>query len=214
MAVIFVTGIGTGVGKTLASAVIAEALGADYWKPVQTGVPAAGDATDGSDAAYVAARLSRPRIHPEVYRFALPASPHIAARAEGVEIDLERIAAAVPRSGDLVVEGAGGLLVPLNDEDFMADLAQRLDAQVILVSRNYLGSINHSLLTARVAREWGLNIAGWIFNDHFGDYEEEIVRWSGYPVLGRMPLTENPDAAFVRTLAAEWRPALTKMLKR
>jgi dethiobiotin synthetase len=192
MAVIFVTGIGTGVGKTLASAVIAEALGVGYWKPVQTG--------DESDAAYVGARLSHPRIYPEVYRLALPASPHIAARAEGVEIDLERIVAALP-SGDLVVEGAGGLLVPLNGDDFMADLAQRLDARVVLVSRNYLGSINHSLLTARVAREWGLKVAGWVFNDQYGDYEEEIVRWSGYPMLARIPFTDNPDAAFVRAQA-------------
>ena len=192
MAVIFVTGIGTGVGKTLASAVVAEALGAGYWKPVQTG--------DESDAAYVGARLTKPCIYPEVYRLALPASPHIAARAEGVEIDLERIVAALP-PGDVVVEGAGGLLVPLNGDDFMADLALRLDARVVLVSRNYLGSINHSLLTARVAREWGLRVAGWIFNDQYGDYEEEIVRWTGYPMLGRIPFTDNPDAAFVRAQA-------------
>lgn len=203
MSVVFVTGIGTGVGKTLASAVIAEALGASYWKPVQTG--------DESDAAYVSARLTRPKIHPEVYRLALPASPHIAAREEHVDIDLEKIVAALPQ-GNVVVEGAGGLLVPLNDDDFMADLAQRLDAKVILVSRNYLGSINHSLLTARVALEWGLDVAGWVFNDRFGDYEDDIVRWSGYPALGRMPFTSNPDAAFVRELAEDWAPRLKRLL--
>lgn len=204
MSVVFVTGIGTGVGKTLASAVVAEALGATYWKPVQTG--------DESDAAYVAARLTRPKIHPEVYRLALPASPHIAAREEGVEIDLEKIVEALP-DGDVVVEGAGGLLVPLNGDDFMADLAQRLDAKVVLVSRNYLGSINHSLLTARVALEWGLDVAGWVFNDRFGDYEDDIVRWSGYPALARMPLTSNPDAAFVRDIVEEWGPRLRQALR-
>ncbi|TDW97572.1 dethiobiotin synthase [Dinghuibacter silviterrae] len=205
MAVIFVTGIGTGVGKTLAAAVVAEALGAGYWKPVQTG--------DESDAAYVGARLTHPRIHPEVYRLALPASPHIAARNEGVSIDLERIAAALP-PGDVVVEGAGGLMVPLNGNDFMGDLAMRLGAKVVLVSRNYLGSINHSLLTARVARTAGLDVAGWIFNDRFGDYEEDIARWSGYSILGRMPFTANPDAAFVRRLADEVRPGLLGALGR
>jgi dethiobiotin synthetase len=96
----------------------------------------------------------------------------------------------------------------------MGDLASRLGAKIVLVSRNYLGSINHSLLTASMARSLGLDVAGWIFNDRFGDYEEEIARWSGYPILGRMPFTSSPDAAFVRSLAAEIRPGLLQALGR
>jgi dethiobiotin synthetase len=111
----------------------------------------------------------------------------------------------------LVVEGAGGLLVPLNDGQFMADLALALDATVILVSRNYLGSINHSLLTAEVCRMRGLRVAGWVFNDQYGDYEEEIVRWSGYPRLGSVPFRESPDREFVAGQARALQPVLRRL---
>jgi dethiobiotin synthetase len=212
---VFITGIGTGVGKTLVSAIVAEALGAYYWKPVQAGFD------EGTDAEWVEARLSRPaagagapgdtgasRVLPEAYKLRLPASPHIAAREEGLELRVEEIASRLPAVRPLVVEGAGGLLVPLNGEQFMADLALALEATVILVSRNYLGSINHSLLTAEVCRMRGLRVAGWIFNDQYGDYEEEIVRWSGYPRLGSVPFREMPDREFVRRQAGELRPNL------
>jgi dethiobiotin synthetase len=194
---IFITGIGTGVGKTLVSAIVAEALGAYYWKPVQAGFDG------GTDAEWVGARLSRPgRVLPGMFTLRLAASPHVAAREEGVEIRVAAIAGRVPAVRPLVVEGAGGLLVPLNEGQFMADLALALDATVILVSRNYLGSINHSLLTAEVCRMRGLRVGGWIFNDQYGDYEEEIVRWSGYPRLGSIPFQESPDREFVRRQAA------------
>jgi dethiobiotin synthetase len=217
---IFITGIGTGVGKTLISAIVAEALQADYWKPVQAGYApdGGGDLAPLTDASSVGALLSNPvsRVHPECYKLALPASPHLAARAEHVHIDLDVIAEAF-RTLDtenpfVVVEGAGGLLVPLNEHHFMADLARRLGGRVILVSRNYLGSINHSLLTARVCRELGLKVAGWMFNDHYGDYEDEIAHWSEYPILGRVPFSSNPDAAFVQDMAGECRTPLIKAI--
>jgi len=132
---IFITGIGTGIGKTLVSAVVTEALGGHYWKPVQAGYD------EGTDAGWVGERIGQKRVFPELYRLQLPASPHIAAREEGVEINPDRIAAALPEVRPLIVEGAGGLLVPLNDRQFVIDLIKRLDATVILVSRNYLGSI-------------------------------------------------------------------------
>src|SRR5580700_10430682 len=129
---IFITGIGTGVGKTLVSAIVAEALGAYYWKPVQAGFE------EGTDAEWVEARISPAptdgtsvnrearitggRVFPELYKLRLPASPHIAARQEGVVISLEEIAARLPPARPLVVEGAGGLLAPLNDRQFMSDL--------------------------------------------------------------------------------------------
>jgi dethiobiotin synthetase len=227
---IFITGIGTGVGKTMVAAMVAEALGAYYWKPVQAGFE------DGTDAGWVGARLSalepatgsdgRPgakptagsgtvagsRILPEAYKLKLPASPHIAAREEGVVISLETLAAKLPVQRPLVVEGAGGLLVPLNDTEFMSDLALRLDATVILVSRNYLGSINHSLLTAEACRVRGLRVAGWVFNDQFLDYEGEIVKWTSLPALASVPFREGPDAAFVREQALKMRPRLLAAL--
>jgi dethiobiotin synthetase len=195
---LFITGIGTGVGKTLVSAMVTEAIGGWYWKPVQAGFD------EGTDAEWVGERLSRKgRVLPEAYKLRLPASPHIAAREEGISLRVRGIVSRLPAERPLVVEGAGGLLVPLNDEEFMADLALALDATVILVSRNYLGSINHSLLTAEVCRTRGLRVAGWIFNDQYMNYEEEIVRWSGYPRLGSVPFRESPDRGFVEAQAAQ-----------
>jgi len=201
---LFITGIGTGVGKTLVSAIVTEAIGGWYWKPVQAGFD------EGTDAEWVGERLSRKgRVLREAFKLKLPASPHIAAREEGVTIRVEDIARQTPADRPLVVEGAGGLLVPLNDTEFMADLALALDATVILVSRNYLGSINHSLLTAEVCRGRGLRVGGWIFYDQYMNYEEEIVRWSGYPRLGSVPFRETPDSGFVAAQAELIRAALS-----
>ncbi|HEV2481671.1 MAG TPA: dethiobiotin synthase [Puia sp.] len=204
---IFITGIGTGVGKTMIAAMVTEALGAWYWKPVQAGFD------EGTDAEWVGARISdKGRILPEAYKLRLPASPHIAAREEGAVISLDSLAEKLPAQRPLVVEGAGGLFVPLNDTEFMADLALKLHATVILVSRNYLGSINHSLLTAEACKVRGLRVAGWIFNDHYMDYEGEIAQWSGLPSLASVPFREGPDAAFVREQALKMRPRLLEAL--
>jgi dethiobiotin synthetase len=194
---IFITGIGTDVGKTVVAAIVTESLRADYWKPIQAGF------ADGTDSEKVASLVSNPHtiIHPEVYKLTMPASPHIAAREEGVRIDLDLIhqryktltphppanhGAGGQSSRPLIIEGAGGLMVPLNDDEFVIDLIEKLGSKVILVSRNYLGSINHSLLTAAMCRQRNIPVLGWIFNDVFGDYEEEIVQWTGIPVLGRV----------------------------
>jgi dethiobiotin synthetase len=216
---IFITGIGTGIGKTLVSAIVTEALGAAYWKPVQAGFD------DGTDTGWVGERISRPegRLSPEAYRLAMPASPHIAARQEGIVIDLDTIVDQFEAIRDeavgagsfarpLIIEGAGGLFVPLNDREFVLDLIRRLDAVVILVSRNYLGSINHSLLTATACRVHGLRVAGWIFNDQYGQYEHEIVQFSGIPSIASIPFTDHPDKAFVKAQAGIIRPALLHAL--
>jgi len=213
MTPIFITGIGTDVGKTVVAAIVTEALQAAYWKPIQAGFK------EGTDSQWVAERISHPheRIQPETYRLSLPASPHISARQEGVRIDLDQIVRhyqqiSAPVPDFLIIEGAGGLLVPLNEQEFVLDLIKRLDAIVILVSRNYLGSINHSLLTASVCKAHGLRMAGWIFNDQYLHYEEEIVKWSGLPSFGSIPHYDSPDTEFIRQQAKRIRPALIAAL--
>jgi dethiobiotin synthetase len=203
---IFVTGTGTGIGKTLVSAVLTEALEADYWKPVQAGN------LDNTDSHLVRNLVTNyANIHPETYRLLKASSPHIAAREEGINVSIDRIAETVPNTNGrpLVIEGAGGLLVPLNQNDFVADLIIRLKIPVVLVSRNFLGSINHSMLTALVCREKNIPVMGWIFNDEYLDYEDEIVGWSGYPKLASIPFTKNPDRKFVVEQAEKLRKVLT-----
>src|SRR5689334_7212311 len=131
--IVFVTGIGTGIGKTLVSAVSARALDADYWKPVQAGF------AGGTDSEWVRGLLegTASEIHPEVYKLSMPASPHIAARHENISISIKKICEQIPKkSRTLIVEGAGGLLVPLNNHEFVSDLIKALEAKVVLVSRN------------------------------------------------------------------------------
>jgi|SRR5579863_1744517 len=208
---IFITGIGTGIGKTLVAAVVTEALEAAYWKPVQAGFE------DGTDSEWIGERISRPhgRIYPEAYKLTLPASPHIAARKENVVIDLNLILRQLAsiKTRPLVIEGAGGLFVPLNGRQFVIDLIRELDATVLLVSRNYLGSINHSLLTAAACRRQGLRVAGWIFNDQYMRYEEEIAQWSGLPAIASIPFEDDLSSDFVREQAARIRPALQAALQ-
>ncbi len=193
---IFVTGTGTGIGKTVVAAILAEAMGAAYWKPVQAGYE------EGTDSEWVNSVLTRPVIYPESYRFRLPASPHIAAREENTRVDLQKIYHEMPAAeGPLVIEGAGGLLAPLNEEAFMIDLIKLIGAKTILVSRNTLGSINHSLLTAIACKQAGVPVLGWIFNDVYLDYENDIVRWSGFPRLASIPGCALPDAGFIATQA-------------
>jgi len=213
---IFITGIGTGIGKTIAAAIVAEALQADYWKPVQAGYE------DGTDSNFIRQSLSNASsvVHPELYKLKMAVSPHIAAREENITISLSdiknRLTAinADPRvkKNGIVIEGAGGLMVPLNDGEFVADLIKQLQAKVVLVSRNYLGSINHSLLTARVCRLYRLDVLGWIFNDQYLAYEDEIVHWSGFPKIGSIAFSEKPDKEFIRGQALLIADALKKII--
>ncbi|MGE7775704.1 dethiobiotin synthase [Chitinophaga sp. NPDC101104] len=210
---IFITGIGTGVGKTVASACVAEALGAQYWKPVQAGFE------DGTDTETVRS-LTSPQVtvHEELYRLAMPASPHLAARAEGLVVQEDRIlerARQLQQEGrPLVIEGAGGLMVPLNGNYFFLDLARALDARVIVVAQNYLGSINHSLLTAMALRSAGLNVTGWIFSGDHHTNEDDVVAWSRYPLITRIPKAPRLDKAFVALEAEAMRPKLLELLAR
>lgn len=176
----FVTAIGTDSGKTLVCAVLAEALGADYWKPVQAGFP--------RDTDTVKSLVSRTDItfHPETYLLQMPASPHLSAASEGVVIDPKKIT--LPEINNLViVEGAGGLMVPLTDDFFIADLIERLNIPLILVANTYLGSINHTLLTIREIQRRNLKVEGIIFNGEDNRSTKEIIlKQSGYRLLGEI----------------------------
>ena len=187
---IFVSGTGTGIGKTFVSAILAEALHADYWKPVQAGYATI------TDSDWVRNKLTNKQsvVHPETYKLKLAASPHIAARQENISISIQKIVQQLPSTNnDLIIEGAGGLMVPLNDHEFVYDLIKILDVPVILVSRNTLGSINFSLLTALACKQKNLKVIGWIFNDDYLDYEHDITRWSGIPSLGSIPNAPHVD---------------------
>jgi dethiobiotin synthetase len=211
MQAFFVSGIGTGIGKTFVSAILTEALKADYWKPVQAGFE------NGTDNLTVRQLIGNPQtvIHPETYLLKLPASPHIAAREENIRIDCGLILdqfKQMKTNRPLIIEGAGGLLVPLNDSEFMIDLAKKLDAKLILVSRNYLGSINHSLLTAESCRHRGLDVSGWVFNDQFMNYESDIVSLTRIPTICSIPFIRNISRESVRREALRVGDRLTGLL--
>lgn len=208
---IFITGIGTGVGKTVASACVAEALGALYWKPVQAGLQ------DATDSQTVRSLLSEPgNVKDELYRLRMPASPHLAARREGITIYEDRIiehAKQLQQPGKpLVIEGAGGLMVPLSGQYFTLDLIKALGAKVIIVSQNYLGSINHSLLTAMALRNADIPVLGWIFNGDHHTNEDDIISWSRYHRITRIPRARRLNRDFVAVQAELMRPALQQLL--
>lgn len=178
---IFITGIGTDVGKTIASAIVTEALEADYWKPIQ-----AGDIAN-SDTHKIQRYISNSKtvLHPNSYALNMPASPHLAAAIDGVEIKASVITEPKTQN-QLVIEGAGGLLVPLNATETILDLIKP-NYKVIIVSRHYLGSINHSLLTAEVLKQKGITPAGIIFNgDENASTEEIILNKTGLKMIGRI----------------------------
>jgi dethiobiotin synthetase len=184
---IFVTGISTDVGKTVVSAILTEALKADYWKPVQSG---SFHATDSEEIKKLISNKDSV-VHAESYCLQQPMSPHAAAELEGVEIHLDNIK--LPStSNTLVIEGAGGLMVPLNQKDLVIDIIKKFDADVILVIRNYLGSINHSLLSIDALRNRGLKLVGIVINGAPHKLSEDIIiKYAGVPCIGRiMPESE------------------------
>ncbi|MVN93082.1 dethiobiotin synthase [Mucilaginibacter aquatilis] len=167
---LFVTGIGTDVGKTVVSAILVEHLKADYWKPIQSGD------LDNSDTMKVKALISNPvsKFYEEAYRLNQPFSPHKSARLDGLEIDLEKII--VPATeNQLIIEGAGGLMVPLNNKHFIIDLIQKFNAEVILVVKHYLGSINHTLLSLELLKARGIPVNRIIFNGDRDEDSESII---------------------------------------
>jgi len=183
---IVVTGTDTGIGKTVFAAALARALGAAYWKPIQSGL------LDGADGETVAA-LGVARVLPEAYRLTEPLSPHRAAELDGVTIDPARL---VPPDADpLVIEGAGGVLVPVTRDLLYADLFARWGLPVVLVARTGLGTINHSLLSVEALRARGVAIHGIAFvGDANADNEATICAMAGVKRLGRLPRLDPLEA--------------------
>lgn len=200
----FVAGSDTEVGKTVVAACLVRALDADYWKPVETGLE------QGSDTTEVLRLTGLPadRLHPSAYALQVPLSPHEAARLEGVEIALD--AFVLPATGrPLVVEGAGGLMVPLNRRHFMIDLIERLGLPVILVVRSGLGTINHTLLSLDALRSRSLPVEGVILNGPLNPANRAAIEYYGeVRVLAEIPRLETIDRKTVSRLSAKFTPVL------
>jgi dethiobiotin synthetase len=186
---LFVTGIGTGIGKTIVSAVLVQKLKADYWKPVQSGD------LENSDTLIVKSLVSNPEsfFYSEAYRLSQPFSPHKSAAIDKITIDPQQII--LPQSHNpLIIEGAGGLMVPLNRNFLMIDLIKQLGAEVVLVSQNYLGSINHTLLSVYGLKKENIPVKGIIFNGAKDIYSKDfILDYTGIKLLGHIPQYEILD---------------------
>jgi dethiobiotin synthetase len=201
---LIVAGIGTEIGKTVVSAIVAEALQADYWKPVQSG------ALEDSDSETVRRLISNSvsQFHPETYRLREPLSPHAAAAIDGVEISLNKFQ--LPKTANhLVVELAGGLMVPLNDQDLIIDLVKQLNLPVLLVSKHYLGSINHTLLSVEALQKRLIPILGIVFNGPETPATENfILNYTGLTRLGRIEWEAEVTKGFVSRNAIDLRKKL------
>lgn len=201
---IFVTGIDTNIGKTVVSAILTEALEADYWKPIQAGN------LDETDTDTVRKLISNKKsvLHPEAYRLTQPLSPHAAAAADGVTIDMDSIRSAMPSGTDrdLIIEGAGGVMSPVNDSFVVMDLIRSLDAEAVIVSKHYLGSINHTLLTIDAMRRKSLRILGVFFNGKpVQSSIDFILRYSGIKPLGYISEEKTLDRETVKKYAGQFR---------
>lgn len=187
---VFVTGTDTDVGKSVACAWLVRQLKADYWKPVQSGLSGETD----TQAILRMADIEQSRFHPATYELQQPLSPHESARRDGVEISLERFT--LPNSSNpIVVEGAGGVMVPLNDRDFMIDLMAHLSLPVIVVARSQLGTINHTLLTLMALRSRNIPIQGVIINGPANEANyQALAEFSHVPILAHIPWLDTISA--------------------
>ncbi|WP_233900154.1 dethiobiotin synthase [Tenacibaculum piscium] len=206
MATYFITGISTEVGKTVASAIFTEALEADYWKPIQAGE------LDDSDSHKIKKFISNKKtiIHPNSYALKTPMSPHSAAEIENITIDLEKIIEPKTDNKNLVIEGAGGIFVPLNNTDTILDIIKP-DYKVIVVSRHYLGSINHTLLTVNLLKENGFDVSILFSGDEHKTTEQIIKKMTNVPVIGRIDEEPYFDKSVIKEYADIFRENLINL---
>ncbi|MGB3590624.1 MAG: dethiobiotin synthase [Nonlabens sp.] len=202
---IFITGIGTDVGKTVVAAIVVQALEADYWKPIQSGL----DLTDRGTLQDLVTNKTT-TFHPEAYRLKTPMSPHAAAQIDGVEVQLNNLVRPSTQN-KLVIEGAGGLMVPINNQHTIADLIKPTD-QVILVSSGYLGSINHTLLSVEYLKYRDLNCAGIVYNNVQLDGTIEVIeKMTGITTLGHIDREEAINSQVVQQYAHLFKATLEKL---
>ena len=189
-----VAGIGTEIGKTVVSAILTTGLKADYWKPVQ-----AGDLDQG-DAYWIRNWVPSATVHPSTYALTQPMSPHSAAEIDGITITLENFK--IPTDQTLIVELAGGIMVPLNDRETNLDFIKHLNLPVILVSKNYLGSINHTLLSYETLKQHGIPMAGIVFNGPENPSGEKfILNHTGLPLILRVNQESEINEAVIASYA-------------
>lgn len=191
-----ISGIGTDVGKTVVSAIVAQALNADYWKPIQSGE------LENSDSHKIE-RLTNDcvQVLPERFRLTEPLSPHASSAIDGVQLQLSDFTLPETKR-NLLVEGAGGLMVPINDTDLLIDAFKQWNLPVIIVSRHYVGSINHTLLTIEALKNRGITIKGLVFvGEENPATESFILNHSNVPFLMRIPLVSEVTTNFVQQQA-------------
>ena len=200
----FVTGIDTDIGKTVVSAILVEALNADYWKPIQSGDLHYTDTDKVKELVN-----GKTILHPEAYRLNKPLSPHAAAKLDNISISLTSFQ--LPKTNNnLIVEGAGGLLVPINEDgDYLSDIIVKLGMEIILVSKNYLGSINHTLLSIEYLKSKSISIKGIIIIGEKNESSESIItKNTGVNILHRVPMVESVTRDFIKEQAGLLRTAL------
>lgn len=198
----FITGISTDVGKTVVAAIVTEALQADYWKPIQ-----AGD-LHYSDTDKIKELVSNKTsvFHNNSFALNTPMSPHAAAEIDGVRIKLNQIQEPKTKNS-LVIEGAGGLLVPLNDTDTVLDIIKK-EYTVIVVSRHYLGSINHTLLTVNTLKEKGFDVSIIFSGNEHKTTEDIIKKMTGIPIIGRVDEEPYFDQNVIKEYAERFKDKL------
>jgi len=196
---IAITGIDTEVGKTIVSAIVVEALKADYWKLIQAGE------LNQLDSEIVKSLISnsKSKFHKEQYLLTEPMSPHAAANIDKIDIYIDKFELPKTNNDNLIIEGAGGLMVPINENgDMIIDLIDKFADEVILVTKNYLGSINHTLMSLELLKHRKINIKGLIFNGIPNPESERIIeKLSGVKILGKIPLTNNLTKVFIKEQA-------------
>lgn len=196
---IAITGVDTEVGKTIVSAIVVEALKADYWKLIQAGELNQLD----SETVKTLISNSKSKFHKEQFLLTEPMSPHAAANIDNIEICINHFEIPKTNNDNLIIEGAGGLMVPINEKgDMIIDLLEKLADEIILVTKNYLGSINHTLMSIELLKQRKINIKGLIFNGISNPESERIIeKLSGVKILGKIPQTNNLTKVFIKEQA-------------